>query len=104
MPIAFIGGQALLPAAGSGGWLAALAVAFVSGWSAPLGAIEVVFASMLPLRLEPGFGDNVGGLLFVLPIAVVYSYVVVVLTVPAGLLWALVVRAIPNVGRRDRLA
>ena len=98
LPIAFIGGQALLPAARSGGWLAALAVGFVFGLVAPpLGAIEVVFASMLPFSgSTSGFGDNVGGLLFVLPIAVVYSYVVVVLTVPAGLLWALVVRAIPE--------
>ena len=98
LPIAFLGGRALLPAARSGGWLTALAVGLVFGLIAPpLGAVEVVLAAMLPFSgATSGFGDKLTGLLFILPIALVYSYIVVVLTVPAGLLWALIVRAIPE--------
>jgi hypothetical protein len=98
LPIAFFGGRALLPAARSGGWLTALAIGFVFGLIAPpLGAIEVILVGLLPFSgATSGFDDNVTGFLVILPIALVYSYVVVVLTVPAGLLWALIVRAIPE--------
>lgn len=97
LPIAFLVGRALLPAARSGGWLTALGIGFVFGLIAPpLGAIEVVVLAMLPLSgSTSGFEDSVTGFLFLLPIALVYSYVVVVLTVPAGLLWGLIVRATP---------
>lgn len=98
LPIAFLGGRALLPAARSGGWLSALAVGFGFGLIAPpLGAIEVILVAMLPFsNSTSGFGDNLAGFLFLLPIAMVYSYVAVVITVPAGLLWAVMVRAIPD--------
>ena len=100
LPIAFLGGRALLPAVRSGGWLSALAVGFAFGLVAPpLGAMEVVTFAILPFSgATSGFGDNVSGFLLLLPLALVYSYVVVVLTVPAGLLWALIVRAIPDRG------
>jgi hypothetical protein len=98
LPIAFLGGWALLPAARSGGWLTALGIGFVFGLVAPpLGAIEVVLVGLLPFSgATSGFDDNVTGFLFILPIALVYSYIAVVVTVPAGLLWALIVRAIPE--------
>jgi ascorbate-specific PTS system EIIC-type component UlaA len=98
LPIAFFGGHALLPAARSGGWLTALGFGFILGVIAPpLGAIEVILVGMLPFTSSTsGFNDNVTGFLILLPIALVYSYVVVVLTVPAGLLWGLMVRAIPE--------
>jgi hypothetical protein len=97
LPIAFLGGRALLPVARSGGWLTALGTGFIFGLIAPpLGAVEVVVVAMLPFSgSTSGFGDNVTSFLFLLPIALVYSYIVVVLTIPAGLLWALIVRAIP---------
>ena len=98
LPIAFLGGRALLPAARSGGWLTALGMGFIFGLVAPpLGAIEVVLVAMLPFTgATSGFNDNVTGFLVLLPIALVYSYIVVVLTIPAGLLWALLARAIPE--------
>jgi hypothetical protein len=98
LPIAFLGGRALLPAARSGGWLTALGIGFIFGVIAPpLGAIEVILVAMLPFSgATSGFGDNVAGFLVLLPIALVYSYVVVFLTVPAGLLWGVMVRAIPE--------
>jgi hypothetical protein len=98
LPIAFLGGRALLPAARSGGWLTALAVGFGFGMIAPpLGAIELVLVGMLPFsNATSGFDDNVTGFLILLPIALVYSYIVAVLTVPAGILWAVLVRAIPR--------
>ena len=98
LPIAFLGGRALLPAARSGGWLTALAIGLVFGLIAPpLGAIEVILVGLLPFSgATSGFGDNVTGLLVILPIAVVYSYVAAIITIPAGLLWALMARAIPE--------
>ena len=98
LPIAFLVGRALLPAARSGGWLTALGIGLVFGLIAPpLGAIEVVLLAMLPFSgSTSGFGDNVTGVLFILPIALVYSYIVVVVTVPAGLLWGVLVRAVPE--------
>jgi hypothetical protein len=98
LPIAFLGGRALLPAARSGGWRTALGIGLVFGLIAPpLGAIEVILVGLLPFSgATSGFDDNVTGFLVLLPIALVYSYVVVVLTVPAGLLWGLMVRAIPE--------
>lgn len=102
LPIAFFGGRALLPAARSGGWPTALGVGLFFGLIAPpLGAIEVILVGLLPFSgATSGFDDNVTGFLFILPIALVYSYVVVVLTVPAGLLWGVIVRAIPERGAR----
>ena len=98
LPIAFLGGRLLLPAARSGGWVTALVFGFAFGLIAPpLGAVEVFLAALLPFHdSTSGLDDAVVGLLVFLPIALVYSYVVVVLTVPAGLLWALIVRAIPE--------
>jgi ascorbate-specific PTS system EIIC-type component UlaA len=98
LPIAFLGGRALLPAARSGGWRTALAVGVAFGLIAPpLGAIEVVAVGLLPFSgATSGFSDNATGFLLILPLALAYSYMVVVLTVPAGLLWALIVRAIPD--------
>jgi hypothetical protein len=98
LPIGFLGGRALLPAARSGGWMTALAVGIGFGMIAPpLGAIEVILVGMLPFsNATSGFDDNVTGFLVLLPLALVYSYVVVVLTIPAGLLWGVMVRAIPE--------
>ncbi len=98
LPIAILGGRALLPAARSGGWRTALTFGLVLGFLAPpLGAIEIVAVAMLPgSGATSGFGDNAAGFLFLLPIGLVYSYVVVVLTVPAGLAWAVAARAIPQ--------
>ena len=98
LPIAFLGGRGLLPAAKSGGWPTALAVGIGFGMIAPpLGAIEVVLVGMLPFsNATSGFDDNVTGFLILLPIALVYSYIVAVLTVPAGILWAVLVRALPR--------
>jgi hypothetical protein len=95
LPIAFLGGRALLPAARSGGWLEALAFGLVFGILAPpLGAIEVILVGLLSFS-----GSTTGldaGYLVLLPFALVFSYVVAVLTIPAGLIWALIARAIPD--------
>ena len=63
LPIAFLGGRALLPAARSGGWMTALGIGFVFGLVAPpLGAIEVVLVGLLPFSgATSGFDDNVTG-------------------------------------------
>jgi len=95
LPIGFLGGRALLPVARSGGWLEAFAVGLIFGLIAPpLGALEVLLVGLLALPgsttgLDPGY-------LVLLPIVLVFSYAVAFLTVPAGLVWALIVRAIPE--------
>ena len=78
--------------------MTALAVGFGFVMIAPpLGAIEFVVVGMLPFsNATSGFDDTATGFLLLLPIALVYSYVVVVLTIPTGLLWAVIVRAIPD--------
>ena len=95
LPIALLGGYALLPAARSGGWLEAFAVGLIFGMIAPpLGAMEVILVALLP-----SWGRTTGfdvGYLGLLPIALLFSYVAAVMTVPAGLLWALIARAIPE--------
>jgi len=100
LPIAILGGRALLPAARSGGWLTAIAVGLGFGLLAPpLGGIEViVFEIAQSAGSSSRSGGDVLSLLALSPIVLIYSYVVVVVTVPAGILWALIVRAIPQRG------
>ena len=88
LPIAFLCGRALLPAARSGGWLEAFGVGLIFGMIAPpLGAIEVILIGLLAL---PGGTTGLdAGYLVLLPVVLLFSYVVAVLTVPAGLIWAL---------------
>lgn len=98
LPIAILGGRALLPAARSGDRATALQIGLGFGLLAPpIGAIEIVAGGMLPdLRATSGFGDGAVGWLYLMPFALVFSFVAAVLTVPAGLVWAALVRAIPE--------
>jgi hypothetical protein len=96
VPIGFLVGRALLPAARADGIGWALFVGLWFGIVAPpLGAIEIVFGTLWPGANPTGFGDTVVGLVVLLPIAMAYSFVAAVVTLPAGIAWAVLVRAIP---------
>ena len=97
VPIGVLVGRALLPAARGGGLGRGLLVGLGFGLIAPpLGAIEIVVGSLWPTANSTGdVGEATLGMLVLLPIAIVYSFVALVATVPAGLAWALLVRVIP---------
>jgi hypothetical protein len=91
LAIAFLGGRALLPVARSGGWKTALGIGLAGGLlTALLGIIETVAISIwLDVR-------SALPVLSSLPILLIYSYVIAFVTVPCGLAWALIVRAVPE--------
>ncbi len=101
IPIAFALGRLAYPSIRSGGWRWALVVGVLIGLAAPpLGAIEILFGPFL-LPVGSGSSDQVL-MIALLPIALVFSYVAVIVTVPVGLVTALVIRALPA-GLPERL-
>lgn len=94
VPIAFALGRAAFPSIRSGGWRWALVVGVLMGLAAPpLGALEIVLRPLL-LPLDPAASDQVVLIAF-LPVAVVFSYAVVWITIPVGILTGLAIRALP---------
>jgi hypothetical protein len=97
VPIGFILGRQLLPLARSGGWGRAFAVGFLLGWLAPpMGAVEILAGAGL---LEGGdTSSSLGGLaaLALLPIAIPFSFLAIVITIPVGLVWGVLVRLLPD--------
>ena len=94
IPIAFVLGRAAFPSIRRGGWGWALVAGTLVGLAAPpLGAIEILFGPVL-LPLDP---SNIGqfGLIVFLPIALLFSYAVVWITLPVGLVTAIAIRALP---------
>lgn len=92
IPIGFVLGRQLLPIARSGGWVRALLTGLALGLAAPpLGAIEILtvwaFAPTSGARSAPGLET-----MFLLPIAIPFSFVAAVMTVPAGIAWSIAVR------------
>ncbi len=101
IPIAFALGRAAYPSIRSGGWRWALGAGLLIGLAAPpLGAVEILFGPFL-LPLGSASSDQVL-MIALLPIALVFSYVAVVVTLPVGLVTALVIRALPA-GLPERL-
>jgi hypothetical protein len=95
IPIAFALGRAAFPSIRGDGWGWALAAGVLIGLAAPpLGAVEIVFGPFL-FPLDPA-GTAQLGLVAVLPIALVVSYVAVLITVPVGLVTAIGIRALPR--------
>jgi hypothetical protein len=95
IPIAFALGRGAFPSIRGGTWGWALAAGVLIGLAAPpLGAFEIVFGPFL-LPLDPGNTDQIG-LVAVLPIALVFSFVAILITVPVGLVTAIAIRALPR--------
>lgn len=97
IPVGFVVGRALFPMARSGGWRTVLGAALAAGVSAPpIGAAGVLFGQAIVDSLsraeEPGTPLLY---LVLLPYALVIGYVAAILTVPAGLAWAILARAVP---------
>jgi len=95
IPIGFALGRAFWPYARSGGWRHALAIGIALAFAAPpLGAVEILG---IPAVAPWADGSTSGlALLIALPIAVPISYLAVVVTLPVGLLWAVLVKLIPD--------
>jgi hypothetical protein len=96
VPVAFVLGRQLFPLARSDGWFRALGVGLLLGWIAPpAGAIEIVYGLMTAASVqEPGITALWSVLL--LPFALVVSFVAVAITLPAGIVWAVAVRFVPD--------
>ena len=100
IPIGFVVGRALLPMARGGGWQRAASVGLLLGWIAPpLGAVEILAIAGVAegMQVNAGCGAPPAvGYLALLPLAIPVSFVAVLVTLPVGLLWALLVRAVPD--------
>ena len=98
-PIAWILGRSFFPMARSRGGLAAMrAAALVAVVAPPLGAVEILAGYGLIERAMPGFGSPSPGLstLVLLPIAIPFSYVGLIVTAPVAMVWAVIVRLVPD--------
>ena len=95
IPIAFALGRAAFPSIRRGTWGWALAAGVLIGLAAPaLGAFEIVFGPFL-LPLDPANTEQIG-LVVLLPIALLFSYLAILITIPVGLVTALAIRAVPR--------
>lgn len=96
-PIGFVLGRHFFPSARSGGWTMALSVGIVIGWAAPpLGAIALVVGPLL-LPTQPGEPwRNPTELLLYLALAIPFSFIAAIITVPVGLAWGLLVGLVPD--------
>jgi hypothetical protein len=108
MPVGFVLGRAAMPSARGEGWWAAIGIGLLIAFAAPpLGAIELVLGGGV-LGDVSGFGGcDVPPVLaasFLLMYAVPFSFIALVLTIPAGILWGLTVRLVPETWlRRARM-
>jgi hypothetical protein len=97
MPVAFILGLQLFPLARSDGWLRAMSVGLLLGWIAPpAGACEIVYGLVTAGSFQEPAGVTALWGFVLVPYAVLVSFVAIVLTLPAGLVWALAVRLAPE--------
>ncbi|MBA2720554.1 MAG: hypothetical protein H0U52_15130 [Chloroflexi bacterium] len=94
-PVGFVLGREAFPEARSGGWRHALGIGLLVGLAAPpLGLIVIALLSLL----LPGTGIapdplSTSGLL-ILTLGIPYSFLALPVTLPVGLLWAVLVRLV----------
>jgi hypothetical protein len=96
IPIAFALGRALLPEVRSGGWGWALWTGIAVGLIAPpIGAVVILLGpALVPAGvMSPDFNAFN---LAILPIALPFSFVALPITIPVGLVWALIARWLPE--------
>lgn len=94
-PIGFVLGRQFFPQARRGGWPDALLVGIGLGWLAPpLGAVEIVAGQMASAAASGSRVD--ASWLAILVIAIPVSFIAVLVTMPIGIAWGLIVRAIPG--------
>ena len=108
MPVGFVLGRAAMPSARSDGWREAIGMGLLIAFAAPpLGAIELMLGGGV-LGDVSGFGGcDVPPVLaasVLLMYAAPFSFIAVVLTIPAGIVWGLAVRLLPETWlRRARM-
>lgn len=97
MPIGFLVGRALLPFARGGGWRRAIGTGTVAGFVAPpLGAVGVLVVAALTDSFAAASEPWVPvGYLVLTPLAIIVGYAAAVVTLPVGIAWGLLVRAVP---------
>jgi hypothetical protein len=99
MPVGFILGRAAFPSARADGWRDAVGMGVLIGFAAPpLGAVVLVLGSGA-LDGVSGFGSCLPPVLLaslLLMYAIPFSFIAVVVTIPAGLLWGVAARAVPD--------
>ena len=103
IPIGFVLGRQFFPSVRSEPWRVVLTFGLLLGWMAPpLGAIEVLAGP----ALLPGAAGEPAPLqyLWLLPIAIPFSFVAVFVTMPVGVAWAVTLRLVPErLVRRSRM-
>ena len=94
IPVAFVIGRELSPKVYAGTMSDAVAVGLLFGIMAPpLGALEIFVGPLVvPTAIDP---VTIPPYLAFLVVALGFSYIAAVITVPVGLLWAIVVRRLP---------
>lgn len=93
-PIGFVVGRQFYPQARGRGWQDAVLVGTGLGWLAPpLGAVEIV-VGQLATAVESGSRVD-SSWLVILMIAIPVSFIAVLVTMPIGIAWGLIVHAIP---------
>lgn len=97
IPIGFVVGRALLPFARVAGWRRAIGSGVMAGIVAPpLGAVGVLAIAALTDSLASDTEPWAPVMYFALtPLAIVFGYAAAVVTLPVGIAWGLLVRAVP---------
>jgi len=100
IPVGFIVGRTFLPQVRRGSWGHALLVGAGVGLVAPpLGALEILIASSLVTDARSTGLGGLDPLVFALAFgayAFAFSFVAVVATIPAGIVWSILARALPD--------
>ena len=96
-PIGWVLGRSAFPLARDGGWAQALAVGSgVAVVAPPLGGVAwLVFALIEDAAGPADCGSSPLSAVLLLPFIVPWSYLALVATVPAGLVWAVLARLVP---------
>jgi hypothetical protein len=98
VPVAFLLGRAFLPTARKGGLTEAMATGLLLGWIAPPMGAALVLGSFGLAGGVTECGTETGALVAIglYPIAAVFSFLAIVVTIPAGFLWGLIVAFVPD--------
>ena len=100
MPVGFVLGRAALPSAREDGWWNAVGMGLLIAFAAPpLGAIELVLGGGALGDVSRFGGCDVPPVLaasVLLMYAIPFSFIAVVLTIPAGIVWALATFVVPD--------
>lgn len=102
-PIGWVLGRAALPLAREGSWGQAVAVGFGLAFVAPpLGGIAWLLFALVEDTLGPtDCGSTPVSALLLLPFIVPWSYLALIATIPAGLLWGALARLVPEPTLRE---